>query len=78
MAQLKDTVISGNLRVTDTIYGHNPHHVYYVKSLFGVDERTTLKIEPGTRLEFAKDAGLYAFGNPHDPVKHQPRLTDLR
>ena len=31
MAQLKDTVISGNLRVTDTIYGHNPHHVYYVK-----------------------------------------------
>lgn len=30
MAQLKDTVISGNLRVTDTIYGHNPHHVYYV------------------------------------------------
>ena len=31
MAQLKDTVISGNLRVTDTIYGHNPHNVYYVK-----------------------------------------------
>ena len=31
MAQLKDTVISGNLRVTDTIYGHNPHYVYYVK-----------------------------------------------
>ena len=31
MAQLKDTVISGNLRVTDTIYGHNPHQVYYVK-----------------------------------------------
>lgn len=31
MAQLKDTVISGNLRVTDTIYGHNPHNTYYVK-----------------------------------------------
>ena len=31
MAQLKDTVITGNLRVTDTICGHNPHHIYYVK-----------------------------------------------
>ena len=31
MAQLKDSVVTGNLRVTDTIYGHNPHHIYYVK-----------------------------------------------
>ena len=37
-------------------------HVYYVSSNLGVDNGKTLTIEPGTRLEFAKDAGLYSFG----------------
>lgn len=34
MAQLKDTIITGDLRVTDMIYGKHegdPHHTYYVK-----------------------------------------------
>ena len=39
-----------------------PDHVYYVPGKFGVDEGVTLTIKPGTRLEFAKDAGLYGFG----------------
>ena len=37
-------------------------HVYYVSSSLGVDEGVTLTIEPGTRLEFAENAGLYGFG----------------
>ena len=39
-----------------------PEHVYYVSGQFGVSKGYTLTIKPGTRLEFAKDAGLYAFG----------------
>ena len=38
-------------------------HVYYVPGMFGVSKGTTLTIKPGTRLEFGKDAGLYAFGS---------------
>lgn len=37
-------------------------HVYYVSSNLGVDNGTTLTIEPGTRLEFADNSGLYSFG----------------
>lgn len=37
-------------------------HVYYVSSSLGVNEGVTLTIEPGTRLEFAENAGLYGFG----------------
>lgn len=37
-------------------------HVYYVSSSLGINEGVTLTIEPGTRLEFAEDAGLYSFG----------------
>lgn len=37
-------------------------HVYYVSSSIGINEGATLTIEPGTRLEFAEDAGLYSFG----------------
>lgn len=39
-----------------------PDHVFYVPGKFGVGEGVTLTIKPGTRLEFAKDAGLYGFG----------------
>ena len=39
-----------------------PNHVYYVSSNLGVSEGVTLTIEPGTRLEFAKNTGLYGFG----------------
>lgn len=39
-----------------------PDHVYYVSGNLGVAEGVTLTIEPGTRLEFAKDTGLYSFG----------------
>lgn len=37
-------------------------HVYYVSSDLGINEGVTLTIEPGTRLEFAEDTGLYGFG----------------
>ncbi len=37
-------------------------HVYYVSSSLGVNEGVTLTIEPGTRIEFAENAGLYSFG----------------
>ena len=40
-----------------------PNHVYYVSSNLGVSEGVTLTIEPGTRLEFAQNTGLYGFGN---------------
>lgn len=39
-----------------------PDHVYYVSGDLGVNEGVTLTIKPGTRLEFAKDAGLCGFG----------------
>lgn len=39
-----------------------PDHVYYVSSNLGINEGTTLTIEPGTRLEFAKNTGIYGFG----------------
>lgn len=39
-----------------------PEHVYYVPGQFGVSKGYTLTIKPGTRLEFGKDAGLFAFG----------------
>lgn len=39
-----------------------PDHVYYVSGKFGINEGTTLTIKPGTRLEFAKDAGIFGFG----------------
>lgn len=51
-----------------------PDHVYYVSGKFGVSVGTTLTIKPGTRLEFAKDAGLYGFGTlkikgtPENPI----------
>lgn len=51
-----------------------PDHVYYVSGNFGVNEGTTLTIKPGTRIEFAKDAGLYGFGKlvikgtPEQPI----------
>lgn len=51
-----------------------PDHVYYVSGKFGVSEGTTLTIKPGTRLEFAQDAGLYGFGTlkikgtPENPI----------
>ena len=49
-------------------------NVYYVSGKFGVSEGTTLTIEPGTRLEFGKKAGLYGFGSlnikgtPESPI----------
>lgn len=51
-----------------------PDHVYYVSGNFGVDEGATLTIKPGTRLEFAEDAGIYGFGKliikgtPEQPI----------
>ena len=39
-----------------------PDHVYYVSGPLGVNKGTTLTIKPGTRLEFAPDAGIYGFG----------------
>ena len=37
-------------------------HVYYVNDHVGIMEGVTLTIEPGTRLEFAKDKRLTSFG----------------
>lgn len=37
-------------------------HVYLVNDNIGIMEGTTLTIEPGTRLEFAKGIGLQSFG----------------
>lgn len=37
-------------------------HIYYVNDNIGITEGTTLTIEPGTRLEFAKGIGLTSFG----------------
>lgn len=39
-----------------------PDHSYYVISNFGVNEGVTLTVKPGTRIEFAQNTGLYAFG----------------
>ena len=49
-------------------------HVYYVSNSLGINEGVTLTIEPGTRIEFAEDAGLYSFGKliakgtPNKPI----------
>ena len=61
-----------------------PDHNYYVSSDFGVSADATLTIQPGTRIEFAKFTGLYAFGKliangtPKAPivfVSHKPDET---
>lgn len=38
------------------------NHVYYVNENLGIQEGVTLTIEPGTRLEFNSNTGLYSFG----------------
>lgn len=49
-------------------------HIYYVNDNLAVLEGTTLIIEPGTRLEFAKDKQLSSFGTliangtPESPI----------
>ena len=51
--------ISGLLSENTTLYSG---HTYYVDDDLLVNEGVTLTIEPGTRLEFAKDKGLVAYG----------------
>lgn len=51
--------ISGMINENTTL---TANHIYYVKGDLGVNKGVTLKIEPGTQLEFAGGTQLASFG----------------